>query len=167
MRFSWRIKNPTVMWTSSISEVGRSLQTPRLGERADQSSDHTYKVVLTIPEDFQNEIESENLVIQLAMDMKKEDEVAFSTSYILDRDHLNTWVESDAYCKRKGGLLASIHSLDQQALAKKAADGNYVWLGGSRRKNAEWRWSDNSTWDFKGKDFGKGNPKKGGKYQNS
>ena len=55
------------------------------------------------------------------MDMRKEDDVAFSTSYVLSRD-MKTWTEAEAVCKSEGGHLASIHSKDQQALAKKAAD---------------------------------------------
>ena len=99
LRLNWRIENPTEIWTSSISEVGRSLQTPRLGETfvkpVDEFSDHTYQVVLKITEEkgMQNEI----LVIELAMDMKKEDEVAFSTSYILNRMDKFNWPEAEAY----------------------------------------------------------------------
>merc|ERR1711963_865822 len=140
-RFSWRIENPTVMWSSSLSKVGRSLQTPRLGElllsSADESSDHTYTVALAIPEDFPKEIGNGSLMIELLMDMRKEDEVAFSTSYILRKSNRNNWEEAEAYCKSEGGHLASIHSMDQQVLAEKAADGKSVWLGG-RKEDAEW-----------------------------
>ena len=31
-RFSWRIENSTVIWSTNISEVGRSIQTPQLNE---------------------------------------------------------------------------------------------------------------------------------------
>ena len=55
-----------------------------------------YKVVLTIPDDFQNEKRNENLVIELAMDMKKEDEVALSTSYIINREDKQEWAEAEA-----------------------------------------------------------------------
>ena len=150
-RFSWRIENRTVMWTSSVSKVGRSLQTPRLGEpvlnSADESSDHTYTAVLALPDEFQKEIGNGSLMIELVTDMRKEDEVAFSTSYILNSKSILDWDEAEAYCKSEGGHLASIHSMDQQALAEKAADGKHVWLGGWK-EDAEWSWSDNSTWDF-------------------
>ena len=151
-RFSWRIENPTEIWTSSISEVGRSLQTPQLGEPLvnpqDESSDHTFEVVLDVPEDFQKGMQNENLVIELVMDMRNEDEVTYSTSYILGREDRQEWPDAEAECKREGGHLASVHSKGQQALAEKAAEGKTVWIGGRREGDAEWKWSDNSTWDF-------------------
>ena len=33
-RLSWRIENPTLAWTTSISEVGRSIQSPLHGEES-------------------------------------------------------------------------------------------------------------------------------------
>ena len=93
------------------------------------------------------------------MDMRTEDDVAFSTSYVLKRDD-KTWAEAEAVCKSEGGHLASIHSKDQQALAKKAADVvvySDAWLGGRREKDAKWRWSDNSIWDFTNWASGYGN----------
>ena len=131
--------------------MGRSLQTPQLGEPlvnpAEEFSDHVYKVVLSIPKDLQKEIKK--LVIELVVDMGKEDEMVFSTGYLFNRPWgEKTWPDAEAHCKSLGGHLASIHLTDQQALAEKVAGGEYVWLGGTREPSGEWSWSDNSTWDF-------------------
>ena len=150
-RLNWRIENPTVRWTTSISEVGRSIQTAipseTLVSAVDESSDKIYKAVLAIPEDFQNEIRNETLVIELDVDMGKEDRLVYSLTYKFYWEQ-NTWTGAEAHCKSEGGHLASIHSKGQQALAEKAADGNTVWLGGRRVGSEGWSWSDNSTWGF-------------------
>ena len=147
-RFSWRIENPTEIWTSSIGEVGRSIQTPRLGEpfSSSETKELLYKVVLTIAEDFQHQIGNETLIVELDVDMRKGDEIACYSSYKLHRKP-KTWAKADAQCKSEGGQLASIHSNDQQRLAEEASYQN-VWLGGRRKENDHWSWSDNSTWDF-------------------
>ena len=160
-RLSWRIENPTVKWTTSISEVGRSIQTPRLGDAfdkpVDESSDHIYKAVLTMPGHFQENIGNGSLVIELASDMRKEDEmVDFRYSLKLYRER-ETWEKADAHCKSEGGQLASINSESRQALVEKAVDGEDGWLGGRREEGSEgWNWSDNSTWGFTNWDRGPG-----------
>ena len=159
-RLTWRIENPTVTWASSISEVGRSIKTPGLGDilddHVDGSSDHIYKAVLTIPDGFKEEMSKNTLVIELAAEMNKEDEVAL-ISYKLYRMY-KSWSDAEAHCKREGGQLASVHSDVEQALAEKSANGNWdVWLGGKRaRGSTEWTWSDNSTWGFANFDSGNG-----------
>ena len=125
-RFSWSIENPTLIWTSSISEVGRSIQTHDYGdtfaELVDPSPDHIYSSILKIPEGFQGDIGNDTLVIELNVEMRDEDEVAWSMSYKLYRKH-KTWVDADAHCKSEGGQLASIHSKWEQEMAEKTADG--------------------------------------------
>ena len=150
-KLSWRIENETRPLIASIGEVGRSIKTPHLGETsADNAFDANlvYMTILTIPENFQEQIGTGNLVVDLDVDMISSDEVYAFTSYKLyklDRD----FVSSEALCKRKGGQLASIHSEWEQTLAERAADGNWVWLGGSRDSNeSQWQWSDGSTWGF-------------------
>ena len=69
MRLSWRIENENPPLMASISEVGRSIQTPHLGETFDEASsevslDHVYKAVLTPPKDLVQKIGSQNLVIE-------------------------------------------------------------------------------------------------------
>ena len=57
-------------------------------------------------------------------------------------------VDADLHCKSEGGQLASIHSLWEQTLAEKAAEGErYVWLDG-RKIDGQWQWVDNATWSF-------------------
>ena len=91
-----------------------------------------------------------SLVIELAVDMRKDNEVTWRTDYKLYKDK-KIWDAAAAHCKSKGGQLASIHSEAEQILAeraKRAAGKNSVWLGGRRGVGAEWGWSDNSTWGF-------------------
>ena len=118
-KLSWNMENESVMWSSSISEVGRSLQTPQLGKNlvkaADASVDHIYKVDLTVTDDFQAEMGNGTLVIELVLDMNKEDKLAFA-SYKLNQQR-ESWIDADAYCKSENGQLASIHSEMQQELA--------------------------------------------------
>ena len=149
-RLSWRIENENPPLIASISEVGRSIQTPRLGETffnsADASSNLEFKAILTLPEDFQHKVGNESLVIELNIDMIQADEFYAFTNYKLYKRTKRTWPEADSWCKYEGGKLASIHSEWQQALAERAADGNWVWLGGWKRN--QWQWDDNSTWGF-------------------
>ena len=63
-RLSWRIENPTLKWTTSISEVGKSIKSPLRGdsyaEAFDASSDLVYKAILTLPKDLQQQMGNES-----------------------------------------------------------------------------------------------------------
>ena len=109
-----------------------------------------------IPEHFQEAASSESLVIELVVNARKKDEVAFSTSYKLYRE-VESWTAAEAHCKSEGGQLASIHSKEEQALAEEAAGDEYVLLGGRRVGTSEWNWSDNSSWGFTNWASGSGN----------
>ena len=141
-RLSWRIENPTLKWTTSISEVGKSIKSPLRGdsyaEAFDASSDLVYKAILTLPKDLQQQMRNESLVIEFDVDMGHSDEMSAYTSYKLYREMKS---------KSEGGQLASIHSLWEQTLAEEAAEGKRVWLGG-RKSGNQWEWADNSTWSF-------------------
>ena len=149
-KLSWRVENPTLTWTTSIDEVGKSIQTPLLGDTFVDafyaSSNQVYKAILALPKDLEQEMGNNSLMIELDIDMKKLDEMNVFTSYKLYNEY-KTWADAEAYCKSEGGQLASIHSKWEQALAKQAADGHWVWLGG-RKVGNEWAWADNSTWSF-------------------
>ena len=149
-KLSWRIENENPPLIATISEVGRSLQTPGLGGSSlVEPVDHKYKAVLTIPEDFPQKIGNGSLVIELDIDVREDDEVNYVTmNYKLQRAY-KTWAQADAHCRSKGGELVSIHSEEDQETALKAAAGHPVWLGGRRKPLEEqWGWSDDSTWDF-------------------
>ena len=56
MKFSWKVENASVIWRTNISEFGRSIQTPKLGEifkPSEDSVDHFYTASLTGPGEFQ------------------------------------------------------------------------------------------------------------------
>ena len=135
-RVSWRITNPTVMWTSSISEIGRSIKTPGFNESSAQlshfSSDHVYSTSLFFPKNSETDIGNDSLIIELSVDMNKEDELSYK-NYKLYYGY-KTWSEANAFCIEEGGQLASVHSEYEQKLAEKAADGKEVWLGGQMLK---------------------------------
>ena len=51
-RLSWRIENENPPLIATISEVGRSIQTPGLGDSIVKPADHKYKAILKIPDDL-------------------------------------------------------------------------------------------------------------------
>ena len=110
-RLSWRIENenPPDM-TATISEVGRSLQTPGLVDSLVDSVDHKYTAILTIPEDLQQKLGDKSLVIEVDVDMREEDEV----NYKLYREE-KSWKLAYDHCKKDGSQLVSIHSEEEEA----------------------------------------------------
>ena len=84
LRFRWRIEDLSLIWTSSIGEVGRSLKTPKLGEvvkPGDASRDLIYKVMLTIPEYLEKDMGNNTLVVQIDMDMRQGGNFVWNTNY--------------------------------------------------------------------------------------
>ena len=160
-KLSWRIENenPPRLLIATISEVGRSVQTPGLGDSSlVKPVDLKYKAILTKPEDLPQKFGKGSLVIEVDVDMKEGDEVNYAMmKYKLYREGKKSWDEAEAHCRREGGQLASIHSKDEQAMAAEAADGNNVWIGGRRKGMEEqWHWSDNSPWGFTNWQDGRG-----------
>ena len=150
MNFSWKVENASVIWRTNISEFGRSIQTPKLGEifkPGEDSVDHFYSASLTGPGGFQRAHNNTTLVVEVKLDIKQGDDLTWTSNYKLYGPGKNL-VDADAHCKSQGGQLASIHSEQDHARAVEAAEGNSVLLGGRREKVLGWRWSDNSTWDF-------------------
>ena len=150
-RISWRIENENQRLIANISDVGRSIETPHFGdilaETTGAPSDKLYKVTLTPPKDIAQQMTNKRLVINLDINKKPSDEVYAFTSFKLYKDELKSWTDADLHCKREGGQLASIHSLWEQKMAEKAAEGAVVWLGG-RKIDGQWQWVDNATWSF-------------------
>ena len=144
-RLSWKIEKPTMIWTTSISEVGRSIQTPSLVHK-EMSSGYLHKATLLLPKDFQQPSTYRSLVVELVVDLGQSDEFFAFTSYKLYRQK-KTRIDAETHCQSEGGQLASIHSQWEQTLAEKAGEGEYVFLGG-RRINASWTWADNASWGF-------------------
>ena len=147
-RLSWRIENKNPPLTAKISVVGRSVETPNFGdtfeEISEPSLDSLYKVTLAPPKDLQ--MINDSLVIELNVNKKQSDEVHAFTSYMLYKEK-KSWTDADIHCKNKGGQLASIHSKREQMMAEKAAEGEFVWLGG-RKIDGKWHWANNATWNF-------------------
>ena len=78
-RLSWRIENPP--FVANISEVGRSIESPRLLNTFDASLNYTYKAILTPSEELLQQMENESLVIELNFDMNSSDEAYAFTCY--------------------------------------------------------------------------------------
>ena len=150
LRFRWKIEDPSMIWTSNVREVGRSIKTPRLGEfvkKNGRSKDVFYKATLTIPEYFEERVGNNTLVVEITMDIKTQSELSWTTNYKLVQI-AKKWTDAKAYCRSEGGQLASIHSEEQQVLAVEASQGKFAFLGGRKEEGQEWGWSDNSSWDF-------------------
>ena len=146
IRFSWRIKNAPLI--ASISEVGRSIRTPHLGDAFEFPDDLVYRALLSPSKSIIEQMSNGSLVIELDITMNPSDEAyAFTTSYKLYKLK-RSWTDADLHCRKEGGQLASIHSKWEQLKVEKAAEGErYVWLGG-RKIDGQWQWADNTTWSF-------------------
>jgi hypothetical protein len=62
------------------------------------------------------------------------------------------WTMSENYCILKGGHLASIHSPDEIAFLRSLIffSATNFWVGAySNDGGLTWKWSDNTSWDFK------------------
>ena len=63
-----------------------------------------------------------------------------------------SWDDAEAFCKRKGGHLASVTSEDINAFVlqeKMLRNLEHLWIGGSDKENeGVWRWSDGSPWNY-------------------
>eukprot|EP00092_Neocalanus_flemingeri_P019105 GFUD01020695.1.p1 GENE.GFUD01020695.1~~GFUD01020695.1.p1 ORF type:complete len:187 (+),score=32.94 GFUD01020695.1:219-779(+) len=67
-------------------------------------------------------------------------------------------------CKRQGGDLASIHSMEENDFIVSFHQDNPIWTGGSiTEKDGQFRWLDGSDWDFENWDEGEPDKKKFGK----
>ena len=152
-KFSWKIENPPLV--ANIVELGRSIQTPQLGDPSDESLNRVYKAILTPSKDVLEQIENETLVFELDINMKPSDEVNVFANYKLYREQ-KSWTDADLQCKSEGGQLATIHSLWEQTLAEKAAEGWKVWLGARKIVGGQWQWADNSPLDFSNWNTGPG-----------
>ena len=149
-KLNWNVDKPTLVATSS--EVRRSIQTPGFGATFDKlfgdTSDH--KAVLTVPGDFQEQIENETLVIELVVNGDPNQTMYGFKSFRLYKEK-KTRVEAEDVCKTEGGHLASIRSSWEQRQAVAAADENVVWLGGKQILGSAtgiWQWVDSSPWEF-------------------
>ena len=155
-KLSWRIESENPPLIAGASEIGRTINTPKIG-----SEGQRYKAILTIPRNPEEKVRNVNLVVEIDTDMNEADgqteELVAFTDYKL-YEHRKTFDDAEAYCKNRGGQLASIHSHWEQALAEKATDGNAVWLGGKNTAKG-WKWVDNSTWNFT--NWMNGSPDKG------
>ena len=65
MRLSWKIENENPPLMASISEVGRSIQTPLMGDLFNEASGRLYKAMLSPSKDIREEVENGSLVIEL------------------------------------------------------------------------------------------------------
>ena len=94
-RLSWRIENPPLR--ARISEVGRSIETPHVGDIPAEDtvapSDKLYKVTLAPPKNLSRHMTNKSLVIELNIDKKLSDEVYAFTSFKLYKEN-KKWTTS-------------------------------------------------------------------------
>ena len=150
LRLSWRIESENPPLVASANEVGKSIQTPLLGDASYAPLDHVYKAVLAPSKEVLQNIENQTLVIELDNEIGKYDKISahFINGYKLYSE-ATSWTEAEARCDEEGGQLASINSKLEQTLAEKAVEGIWesVWLGG-RKVDDLWQWTDKSSWGF-------------------
>ena len=61
-------------------------------------------------------------------------------------DEALSWSDASAACQAEGQHLASVQSAAENALLVTAADGNYVWMGGTDAvSEGAWKWSPSGT----------------------
>ena len=116
------------LWTTNITEIGRSIKTPLHGDTFAKAEDYVCKAILA---PSKTEMGGENMLIELDLDLRQSDKMSAFTGYKLSRKK-KSWPEAENYCKTRGLQLATIHSEWEQELAEKAADGQKVWLGGRK-----------------------------------
>jgi len=81
-----------------------------------------------------------------------------------------TWNDADALCKGKSsirliGHLASIHSSEEFNFTKTLFGDirGYAWIGGTKG-SSQWRWTDDTTWDYENWQDGEPNNRQGDEY---
>ena len=150
LRLSWRIESENPPLVASVNEVGKSIQTPLLGDASYAPLDHVYKAVLAPSKEVLQNIENQTLVIELDNEIGKYDKISahFISGFKLYSE-ATSWTEAEARCDEEGGQHASINSKLEQTLAEKAVEGIWesVWLGG-RKVDDLWQWTDKSSWGF-------------------
>ena len=100
LRLTWRIENPTMTWTTNISEFGRSIHSP---QRGGILSDRRFKAILTPPKEISNQMINASLVIELDIEKRPQDEVyALTTSFKLHRRWKSPAL-AETFCKNEGG----------------------------------------------------------------
>ena len=140
-RFSWKIENKNLPLVANISEVGRSIQIPYVGDSLDTSFDREHKAILTPPKDLLQKMGNKSLVIELSFEKSDKINAQFS-GYKLYRER-ETWFGAADRCAKEGGSLASIHSHLELMRAREVAEEEKVWLGG-RKVAGQWQWEDES-----------------------
>ena len=145
IKLNWRFENENPPLLAHISEMGRSLEMPKLGAAFVKPVERIYKVVLALEKDLAILKDNESLTIEL--EGPEEPDTVF-WDFKLSKKNL-WWKKARKACENDGGQLASIHSTWEQELAEQAAEKQPVWLGGWIKSfGGEWHWTDNSSWRF-------------------
>ena len=163
-QLSWKIENPLLKLTST--EIGRSIETPGLGL---SSANNIYKITLLFPSDLVEQVGNGSLVIQLGVDMRKEEgwqeEVVYletpkwgTSRYNLwtsgrvdenEYESFKTWEDAKKQCRMEGGQLASVLNKNDHDKLKTVAEGKRMWLGGADQdKEGVWKWVDGTPWGY-------------------
>ena len=143
-----------------IQNMNGTITTPWFGgDYAEEyyKTDKEIHMVLDLPEDVKDQVDSGFLIIELEMDMREDDDWLEHVIYkeLKDGDVEDTfgytlhmtgksWSEAEAECQQEGGHLASVPSMEVNKEMEKLAGDNIVWVGGKKPAGEEWKWSDQS-----------------------
>ena len=59
-----------------------------------------------------------------------------------------SWMNASAQCRAKGGLLASIHSEEENGFLVSNLEKTNSWIGFNQMYSGDWKWPDNSDVGF-------------------
>ena len=170
LKISWEIHNkyPAIMVRSHV--VGQIIKTP-LQDPAQSDfyeNDQIFEATLEVPQNLSDQIGTGSLIIKLEVNLREEkgldEEIEISRGgpkVFTVHQQTKSWHEAEAFCRGKGGNLASIES--EEELQKAHPSYSYgKWIGGIKEDTDDtWRWSDGTTWMFSPWESGVGNGSSG------
>ena len=155
---SWRIHNDKPPLEATVTEIGRTVQTPGFYKNVNDDTNQIYTTILVFPQGLQSLLGNGFLSIELQVYVKGEDVEGETVDYS-DRSNLKvykeerkTWEGAEAQCVLDGGHLASILSPEEQDQLEALTPnwpGDY-WLGGRRGGGGfgKFEWSDGNHFKY-------------------
>lgn len=160
-KINWWVENKFPPLEQFVGKVGRSVQTPKLGEITSNDDDYyendqSHQVNVVFPGDLLDHVGHGRLVIEVEVDTREED--GWLEQVVVSRGGPKTyklyvekksWKEAEDHCQSEIGHLASVSTAGEQ----RVLDNMYIeygaWLGGTdQEKEGEWKWSDGSPWTY-------------------
>ena len=115
-----------------------------------------YLMILQFPVDIVKLVGHGTLVIQLEVDTREMEGWIEEVTYRNGSKYnfypeLLAWVDAEAFCKDKGGHLATVLTLQEQqeVAAVASAGGESVWVGGTdQQEEGIWKWTRGSSLNY-------------------